>query len=89
MTAMPRAPIRAALLDQMLSDPSGGIDEPAAIIFETVQGEGGLNTASPRWVRRMSEIARKHGALLIIDRRPGRLWPGRHLLLVRGHGRDA
>ena len=57
----------AALLDQMLSDPSGGIDAPAAIMFETVQGEGGLNTASPRWVRRMAEIARRHGALLIID----------------------
>ena len=57
----------AALLDQMLSDPSGGVDAPAAILFETVQGEGGLNAASPRWVRRMAEIARKHGALLIID----------------------
>ncbi len=46
----------AALLDQMLSDPSGGIDEPAAIMFETVQGEGGLNAASPRWVRAMAEM---------------------------------
>nr|WP_319247577.1 diaminobutyrate--2-oxoglutarate transaminase [uncultured Celeribacter sp.] len=57
----------AALLDQMLSDPSGGIDAPAAIIFETVQGEGGLNAASAEWVRKMQEIAHKHGALLIID----------------------
>ncbi|GGD46378.1 diaminobutyrate--2-oxoglutarate transaminase [Sinisalibacter lacisalsi] len=57
----------AALLDQMLSDASGGIDAPAAIMFETVQGEGGLNAASPEWVKRIAEIARKHGALLIID----------------------
>lgn len=57
----------AALLEQMLDDPSGGIDAPAAILFETVQGEGGLNTASPAWVRRMAAIAKKHGALLIID----------------------
>nr|WP_321507997.1 diaminobutyrate--2-oxoglutarate transaminase [uncultured Celeribacter sp.] len=57
----------AALLDQMLSDPSGGIDAPAAIMFETVQGEGGLNAASAEWVRKMQEIAHKHGALLIID----------------------
>lgn len=57
----------AALLDQMLSDPSGGIDAPAAIMFETVQGEGGLNAARPEWVRAVAEIARKHGALLIID----------------------
>ncbi len=57
----------AALLDQMLSDASGGIDAPAAIMFETVQGEGGLNAASPEWVKRIAEIAKKHGALLIID----------------------
>ncbi len=57
----------AALLDQMLSDPSGGVDAPAAIMFETVQGEGGLNAASPEWVRAMADIAKKHGALLIID----------------------
>ncbi|MGR3321831.1 MAG: diaminobutyrate--2-oxoglutarate transaminase [Pseudooceanicola sp.] len=57
----------AALLDKMLSDASGGIDAPAAIMFETVQGEGGLNAASPEWVRKIAEIAKKHGALLIID----------------------
>ena len=57
----------AELLEQMLSDPSSGVDAPAAILFETVQGEGGLNAASPEWVRRMADIAHKHGALLIID----------------------
>jgi diaminobutyrate-2-oxoglutarate transaminase len=57
----------AAMLDQMLGDPSGGIDAPAAIILETVQGEGGLNAASAEWVRKVEAIARKHGALLIID----------------------
>jgi diaminobutyrate-2-oxoglutarate transaminase len=57
----------AAMLDQMLADPSGGIDAPAAIILETVQGEGGLNAASAEWVRKVEAIARKHGALLIID----------------------
>ena len=57
----------AALLEQMLSDASGGIDAPAAILLETVQGEGGLNAASAGWVRRIAEIAKAHGALLIID----------------------
>ncbi|WP_394706044.1 diaminobutyrate--2-oxoglutarate transaminase [uncultured Martelella sp.] len=57
----------AALLEQMLADPSSGVDEPAAIMFETVQGEGGLNAASPEWIRRMADIAHNHGALLIID----------------------
>lgn len=57
----------AALLDQMLSDASGGIDAPAAIMLETVQGEGGLNAASAEFVRAVADIARRHGALLILD----------------------
>jgi diaminobutyrate-2-oxoglutarate transaminase len=57
----------ARQLDKMLSDPSSGIDPPAAIIVETVQGEGGLNVASAKWLRAIAEIARKHGALFIVD----------------------
>ncbi|WP_410218747.1 diaminobutyrate--2-oxoglutarate transaminase [Paracoccus sp. (in: a-proteobacteria)] len=57
----------AALLDQMLSDNSGGIDAPAAIMLETVQGEGGLNAASAEFVRAVADIAKRHGALLILD----------------------
>ena len=57
----------AAMLDRMLSDPSSGIDAPAAILLETVQGEGGLNAASRRWIEDVAVISRKHGALLIID----------------------
>lgn len=57
----------AALLEQMLGDASGGIDAPAAIMLETVQGEGGLNAASAEFVQRVAAIAEVHGALLIID----------------------
>jgi diaminobutyrate-2-oxoglutarate transaminase len=57
----------AALLEQRLSDPSSGLDEPAAILVETVQGEGGLNAASPEWLRAVADIAKRHGALLIVD----------------------
>ena len=57
----------ADILAQMLADPSSGIDAPAAILLETVQGEGGLNVASPAWVRRIFELARRHGALVIVD----------------------
>ncbi|WP_420003591.1 diaminobutyrate--2-oxoglutarate transaminase [Arenibacterium sp. LLYu02] len=57
----------AALLDKMLSDPSGGIDAPAAIMLEVVQGEGGLNAASAEFVKKLEQIAHDHGALLIID----------------------
>lgn len=57
----------AKYLDKLLSDPSGGIEAPAAILLETVQGEGGLNTASSKWLKEIASIAKHHGALLIID----------------------
>jgi len=57
----------AALLEQRLSDPSSGLDAPAAILVETVQGEGGLNAASPEWLRSIAATAKRHGALLIVD----------------------
>ncbi|WP_323810698.1 diaminobutyrate--2-oxoglutarate transaminase [Sphingobium baderi] len=57
----------AALLERRLADPSSGLDAPAAILVETVQGEGGLNAASPDWLRRINAIARRHGALMIVD----------------------
>lgn len=57
----------AELLAQRLEDPSSGLDAPAAILVETVQGEGGLNVASAAWLRRIAAIAKEHGALLIVD----------------------
>ncbi|MEE2693040.1 MAG: diaminobutyrate--2-oxoglutarate transaminase [Pseudomonadota bacterium] len=56
-----------AQLEQLLDDPSSGVDAPAAIIVETVQGEGGLNVASFEWLKKVEKIARKHGALFIVD----------------------
>jgi diaminobutyrate-2-oxoglutarate transaminase len=52
---------------QQLDDPSGGVDLPAAIIVETVQGEGGLNTASPAWLRGLARLCQRRGILLIVD----------------------
>jgi diaminobutyrate-2-oxoglutarate transaminase len=57
----------ADILEKMLSDPSSGIDEPAAILFEPIQGEGGLNVASVKWMKKIAAIAKRHGALLIVD----------------------
>jgi len=57
----------AELLERRLADPSSGLDAPAAILVETVQGEGGLNAASPEWLREIAAIAKRHGALMIVD----------------------
>jgi diaminobutyrate-2-oxoglutarate transaminase len=50
-----------------LDDPSSGVDPPAAFVVETVQGEGGVNCASPSWLRRLAALAEAHGSLLIVD----------------------
>ncbi|MHB1606765.1 MAG: diaminobutyrate--2-oxoglutarate transaminase [Leptospirales bacterium] len=56
-----------AMMDKLLSDPSSGIDKPAAVIVEVVQGEGGLNFASADWMRKLEGLCRTHGMLLIVD----------------------
>ena len=54
-------------VEMLLDNPSSGIDAPAAFIVEPVQGEGGLNAASREWLQGIARIAKKHGALLILD----------------------
>ncbi|MGJ8626371.1 MAG: diaminobutyrate--2-oxoglutarate transaminase [Sulfitobacter sp.] len=57
----------ADMLEKLLDDPSSGVDAPAAIVMEAVQGEGGLNCARASWAQKIAAIAKKHGTLLIID----------------------
>ncbi|MGH8666240.1 MAG: diaminobutyrate--2-oxoglutarate transaminase [Burkholderiales bacterium] len=54
-------------LERMLADGSSGVDAPAAAIVETVQGEGGVNVASARWLQRLQTLCRRHDMLLIVD----------------------
>ena len=56
-----------AYLDKVLSDSSSGINSPAAVLVETVQGEGGINAASIEWLRNLQTVCRKHKMLLIVD----------------------
>ncbi|MER6343566.1 diaminobutyrate--2-oxoglutarate transaminase [Streptomyces sp. NPDC001595] len=56
-----------ALLDAMLSSGNSGLDRPAAVIVETVQGEGGVHVASAEWLRELSLVCRRHDMLLIVD----------------------
>ncbi|QDQ87799.1 diaminobutyrate--2-oxoglutarate transaminase [Alcaligenaceae bacterium SJ-26] len=54
-------------LERMLEDPSSGLDHPAAVIVETVQGEGGVNVATLRWLKELERVCRRHDMLLIVD----------------------
>ncbi|MEZ2146406.1 diaminobutyrate--2-oxoglutarate transaminase [Bradyrhizobium sp. DN5] len=57
----------ASYIDYVLGDPGSGIEKPAAIILETIQAEGGMNTASAAWLTEMQRICRKHGVIFIVD----------------------
>jgi diaminobutyrate-2-oxoglutarate transaminase len=55
------------LFERLLGDSGSGLDTPAAVIVETVQGEGGLNAASCEWLRGLAAVCERHGILLIVD----------------------
>lgn len=55
------------LFRKMLDDAGSGLDLPAAVIVEAVQGEGGINVASVHWLQRLREITEARGILLILD----------------------
>jgi diaminobutyrate-2-oxoglutarate transaminase len=56
-----------AYLRRILEEKGSGLGLPAAIILETVQGEGGINVASSGWLREVERICRQWGILLIVD----------------------
>src|SRR5699024_9726861 len=56
-----------SLIESYLENGGSGVDLPAGIIVETVQGEGGINAASMEWLKGIEKIARRFGILLIVD----------------------
>lgn len=56
-----------AYFERMLDDPSSGLDKPAAVIVETIQGEGGVNVATRAWMQELQRLCRRHDILLIVD----------------------
>jgi diaminobutyrate-2-oxoglutarate transaminase len=54
-------------LRTLLEDSGSGLDKPAAVIVEAIQGEGGINVASATWLRGLAEVCREYDMLLIVD----------------------
>lgn len=54
-------------IEGLLSGKGNGLEPPATVILETIQGEGGINVASGDWLKGLQRLCRKIGALLIID----------------------
>ena len=56
-----------AYMEMMLSNDHSGIEKPAALLVETVQGEGGINILPVEWLRKARTLCDKYGILLICD----------------------
>jgi 4-aminobutyrate aminotransferase-like enzyme len=72
------------LLEQMLTDPASGLDRPACIVFEPIQGNGGVVIPPPGFLAGLRRMADDAGALLLFDEiqcglcRTGRMWACEH-----------
>ena len=82
------ARIAARWTASLLDDPKGGVEPPAGMILEAVQGEGGVVPAPDDWLREMRRITRAHGIPLIVDEvqtgvgRTGAFWAVQHAGIV-------
>ncbi|MEB3219804.1 MAG: diaminobutyrate--2-oxoglutarate transaminase [Nostocales cyanobacterium 94392] len=54
-------------MESVLNDVNSGIEKPAAIIFETVQAEGGVIVAPLKWMQRLRKLCDENDILLICD----------------------
>ncbi len=54
-------------MESVLNDVSSGIEKPAAIIFETVQAEGGVVVAPIEWMQKLRKLCDENDILLICD----------------------
>ncbi|WP_073502256.1 diaminobutyrate--2-oxoglutarate transaminase family protein [Actinacidiphila paucisporea] len=61
------AELAARWTAHLLDDPKGGVQPPAGMLLEVVQGEGGVIPAPDSWLRRMRAITADRGIPLIAD----------------------
>jgi diaminobutyrate-2-oxoglutarate transaminase len=59
--------LTSTYIENLLDDPDGGITDPAGMILEPVQGEGGAVPAPAEWLREMRRITRERDIPLILD----------------------
>ncbi|WP_445519389.1 diaminobutyrate--2-oxoglutarate transaminase family protein [Streptomyces sp. NEAU-174] len=78
------AELSARWTEKLLDDPKGGAVDPAGMILEPVQGEGGVIPAPDGWLRRMRDITAARSIPLIADEvqtgvgRTGAFWAVDH-----------
>ncbi|WP_272949275.1 diaminobutyrate--2-oxoglutarate transaminase [Agrobacterium larrymoorei] len=61
------ATLAADYFEKAFRDPEGGVNLPAAVILEAVQGEGGVIPAPVEWLRKIRAVTSELGIPLILD----------------------
>ncbi|SEL97089.1 diaminobutyrate--2-oxoglutarate transaminase [Haloferax larsenii] len=59
--------VSSQYVERLLDNPSSGIVDPAGMILELVQGEGGAVPAPDEWAREIRRITRERDIPLIVD----------------------
>ncbi|MGW0878466.1 diaminobutyrate--2-oxoglutarate transaminase family protein [Streptomyces sp. NPDC002671] len=78
------AELAARWAESLLDDPKSGVPQPAGMILEPVQGEGGVIPAPDDWLRRMRRLTADRSIPLIVDEvqtgvgRTGAFWAVDH-----------
>jgi 4-aminobutyrate aminotransferase-like enzyme len=73
-----------ALLEQAFTDPASGVEPPACILIEPIQGNGGVVIPPAGFLGGLRELCDRTGTLLVFDEiqcgfgRSGRMWAADH-----------
>jgi 4-aminobutyrate aminotransferase-like enzyme len=72
------------LLENALTDPASGVEPPACVLVEPIQGNGGVVVPPAGFLRGVRELCDRTGTLLVFDEiqcgfgRSGRMWACEH-----------
>lgn len=73
-----------ALVEHALSEPSSGVEPPACVLLEPIQGNGGVVVPPGGFLRGLRELCDRTGTVLVFDEiqsgfgRSGRMWAAEH-----------
>ena len=76
--------VALALLESALTDPASGVEPPACVLLEPIQGNGGVVIPPVGFLRGLRELCDRTGTLLVFDEiqcgfgRSGRMWAAEH-----------
>jgi 4-aminobutyrate aminotransferase-like enzyme len=76
--------VALGLLEHALTDPASGVERPACVLLEPIQGNGGVVVPRAGFLRGLRELCDRTGTLLVFDEiqcgfgRSGRMWASEH-----------